>query len=52
MTAEEAEAIFDTLPDPAGYFYRFHLPESLLRRKARGDGKRQPVGETSQREPA
>lgn len=52
MTAEEAEAILDTLPDPAGYFYRFHLPDSLLRRKARGNGKRQPVGETSQRKPA
>jgi F420-non-reducing hydrogenase small subunit len=38
-TAEEVEAILDTLPDPAGYFYRFHLPDSLLRRKARKDGE-------------
>jgi F420-non-reducing hydrogenase small subunit len=43
---EEAEAILDTLPDPAGYFYRFHLPDSLLRRKARKNGKRQPASET------
>jgi F420-non-reducing hydrogenase small subunit len=34
-TPEEVDAILDTLPDPAGYFYRFHLPGSLLRRKAR-----------------
>ncbi len=34
-TAEEVERILDTLPDPAGYFYRFHLAGSLLRRKAR-----------------
>ncbi|MCD4684327.1 MAG: oxidoreductase [Anaerolineae bacterium] len=38
-TAEEVEAILDTLPDPAGYFYRFHLPDSLLRRKARKNGE-------------
>jgi F420-non-reducing hydrogenase small subunit len=37
-TVEEVEEILDTLPDPAGYFYRFHLPQSLLRRKARTDG--------------
>jgi F420-non-reducing hydrogenase small subunit len=43
---EEAEAILDTLPDPAGYFYRFHLPGSLLRRTARKNGKKQPVSET------
>jgi F420-non-reducing hydrogenase small subunit len=34
-TPEEVETILDTLPDPAGYFYRFHLPQSLLRRRAR-----------------
>lgn len=39
-TAEEVDAILDTLPDPAGYFYRFHLPDSLLRRKARTNGKK------------
>ncbi len=41
-TAEEVEQILDTLPDPAGYFYRFHLPQSLLRRKARANGQKQP----------
>ena len=34
-TPEAVDAVLDTLPDPAGYFYRFHLPQSLLRRKAR-----------------
>lgn len=43
-TAEEVEMILDTLPDPAGYFYRFHLPDSLLRRKARKNGKKQMDG--------
>jgi F420-non-reducing hydrogenase small subunit len=28
---EEVEAILDTLPDPAGQFYRFNLAKSLLR---------------------
>ncbi len=42
QTAEEAERIFDTLPDPAGYFYRFHLPQSLLRRKAKANGVKRP----------
>ncbi len=42
-TPEEVEAILDTLPDPAGYFYRFHLPGSLLRRAAWQTGKKQPV---------
>ncbi len=32
MTEEEADAILDTLPDPAGYFYRFSLPHSFLHR--------------------
>jgi F420-non-reducing hydrogenase small subunit len=41
-TEEEVERILDTLPDPAGYFYRFHLPQSLLRRKARANGQKQP----------
>lgn len=30
------EAIMDTIPDPAGTFYRFSLPTSLLRRKNMG----------------
>ena len=51
-TPEDVEAILDTLPDPAGYFYRFHMPSSLLRRTARRDKKqpvdaRTPVGEPS-----
>jgi F420-non-reducing hydrogenase small subunit len=32
---KEVEAILDTIPDPAGYFYRFGLPMSLLHRKQR-----------------
>jgi F420-non-reducing hydrogenase small subunit len=32
---EEVERILDTIPDPAGYFYRFALPVSLLRRSRR-----------------
>jgi F420-non-reducing hydrogenase small subunit len=44
-TEEEVEAILDTLPDPAGYFYRFHLPDSMLRRRARHNGHQQPVTE-------
>ncbi|MFQ3566954.1 MAG: oxidoreductase [Aggregatilineales bacterium] len=31
-TPEDIDAILDTLPDPAGYFYRFGLPHSLLHR--------------------
>ncbi|GAB4482968.1 MAG: F420-non-reducing hydrogenase subunit G [Anaerolineae bacterium] len=31
-TPEEADAILDSLPDPAGYFYRFGLPRSLMHR--------------------
>ncbi len=45
QTEEEVEAILDTLPDPAGYFYRFHLPDSLLRRTARQSGSTRPVSE-------
>lgn len=37
-TPEEVEAVLDTLPDPAGYFYRYHLPDSLLRRRALDSG--------------
>lgn len=48
-TAEEAEAILDTLPDPAGYFYRFHLPQSLLRRRALGNGQKQPAAQPAAR---
>jgi F420-non-reducing hydrogenase small subunit len=31
-TEAEVDAILDTLPDPAGYFYRFSLPHSMLHR--------------------
>jgi F420-non-reducing hydrogenase small subunit len=31
-TPEEIDAVLDTLPDPAGYFYRFGLPHSMMRR--------------------
>lgn len=31
-TPEEIDAVLDTLPDPAGYFYRFSLAHSLLQR--------------------
>jgi F420-non-reducing hydrogenase small subunit len=31
-TPEEIDAILDTLPDPAGTFYRFGLAGSLMRR--------------------
>ncbi len=31
-TPEEIDAVLDTLPDPAGYFYRFSLANSLLHR--------------------
>jgi F420-non-reducing hydrogenase small subunit len=31
-TPEEIDAILDTLPDPAGYFYRFSLPHSMMER--------------------
>jgi F420-non-reducing hydrogenase small subunit len=51
-TPEDVEKILDTLPDPAGYFYRFHLPESLLRRTARiaakANGQQQSVSDTAQ----
>lgn len=41
-TPEEIDAVLDTLPDPAGYFYRFSLARSLLRRTrlARANGQR------------
>lgn len=32
QTPEEIDAVLDTLPDPAGYFYRFSLAHSLMRR--------------------
>jgi F420-non-reducing hydrogenase small subunit len=35
-TPEDVDRILDTMPDPAGYFYRFALPLSMLRRRQRG----------------
>jgi F420-non-reducing hydrogenase small subunit len=32
---KEVETILAGIPDPAGYFYRFGLPLSLLRRRQR-----------------
>jgi F420-non-reducing hydrogenase small subunit len=34
---QEIEKILDTMPDPAGYFYRFGLPLSMLRRRHRSE---------------
>ena len=34
-----------TLPDPAGYFYRYYLPQSLLRRRARENGQKKAAVE-------
>ncbi|MCD4818611.1 MAG: oxidoreductase [Candidatus Cloacimonetes bacterium] len=33
MSEEEVEQLMSQIEDPAGYFYRFSLPKSLLRRK-------------------
>jgi F420-non-reducing hydrogenase small subunit len=41
QTEEETDAILDTLPDPAGYFYRFGLAHSMLHRT---DVKHTPKG--------
>jgi F420-non-reducing hydrogenase small subunit len=44
-TPEAIDAILDTLPDPAGYFYRFGLAGSLMRRSrlAQDNGNRSTV---------
>ena len=46
-TQEEVEAILDTLPDPAGYFYRFHLPRFAAAPPSATPamGHQQPIGE-------
>jgi F420-non-reducing hydrogenase small subunit len=33
MSEEDVEKLINQIVDPAGYFYRFSLPTSLLRRK-------------------
>jgi F420-non-reducing hydrogenase small subunit len=40
MTQEEAQTLIDSIADPAGTFYRFSLPASLLvRRRMKGIGE-------------
>ncbi len=36
---EEIQRLLDSIPDPAGTFYRFSLPKSLLHKKRTGAGK-------------
>ncbi len=54
-TPEEIDAILDSLPDPAGYFYRFSLANSLLTRTRleQDDGHKvaMPVGEIPRLDP-
>ncbi len=54
-TPEEIDAVLDTLPDPAGYFYRFSLARSLLRRtrlaKANGQRVAEPFPEIPHLDP-
>ena len=48
-TQEEVEAILDTLPDPAGYFYRFHL--AAVSAAPPGPISQWPQGDFSRTEP-
>ncbi len=54
-TPEQIDAALDTLPDPAGYFYRFGLAGSMLRRTRleRQNGSRiaRPIVETPKLDP-
>ncbi len=54
-TPEEIDAVLDTLPDPAGYFYRFSLAHSLLRRvrlePENGNRIAKPIDETPRLDP-
>ncbi len=54
-TPEEIDAILDTLPDPAGYFYRFGLAHSLMRRtrleRDNGYRKAAPLAEIPRLDP-
>jgi F420-non-reducing hydrogenase small subunit len=54
-TPEEIDAILDTLPDPAGYFYRFSLAHSLLHRArlegTNGDRVAAPIDEVPRLDP-
>jgi F420-non-reducing hydrogenase small subunit len=55
-TAEDINAALDTLPDPAGYFYRFSLPHSLLQRvhlvNEDGQNVAQPIKEVPRLDPS
>jgi F420-non-reducing hydrogenase small subunit len=54
-TPEEIDAVLDTLPDPAGYFYRFSLAHSLLRRtrleQQNGDRVADPIQDVPHLDP-
>ncbi|MCC6614058.1 MAG: oxidoreductase [Anaerolineae bacterium] len=54
-TPEEIDTILDTLPDPAGYFYRFGLARSMLQRTAlaqeNGDRRAHPMAEVPHLDP-
>ncbi|MBE0691372.1 MAG: oxidoreductase [Anaerolineae bacterium] len=54
-TPEEIDEILDTLPDPAGYFYRFGLARSMLQRTAmarnNGDRRAHPMTEVPHLDP-
>jgi F420-non-reducing hydrogenase small subunit len=55
-TPEEIDEILDTLPDPAGYFYRFGLAHSLMDRtrleKDNGNKKAMPFPEIPRLDPS
>lgn len=52
---EEIDAILDTLPDPAGYFYRFSLAHSLMHRtrlvQENGEPVADPISEVPRLDP-
>lgn len=54
-TPEEIDAVLDTLPDPAGTFYRFGLAHSLMGRtrleQTNGHKQAMPVAETPRLDP-
>lgn len=52
-TPEEIDAILDTLPDPAGYFYRFGLAHSLMQRTRleREQRKAEPIKDVPRLDP-
>jgi F420-non-reducing hydrogenase small subunit len=51
-TPEEIDAVLDTLPDPAGYFYRFGLAHSLLRRTGLSQDKHTKHNEPPRLDPS